>query len=52
MRDRQARLEQGLISGFVLKLIRESLGLTQEGLAEQLDVDGTPRRRGRAAGGR
>jgi transcriptional regulator with XRE-family HTH domain len=39
MTDRQARLEQGLISGYVLKLIRESLGLTQEGLAEQLDVD-------------
>ena len=39
MRDRQARTAQGLISGYVLKLIRESLGLTQEGLAEDLDVD-------------
>jgi hypothetical protein len=29
MRDRQARSDQGLISGYVLKLIRESLGLTQ-----------------------
>ena len=39
MRDRQARTDQGLISGYVLKLIRESLELTQEGLAEDLDVD-------------
>jgi transcriptional regulator with XRE-family HTH domain len=30
---------QGLITGFLLKLIRESAGLTQEALAEQLRVD-------------
>jgi hypothetical protein len=39
MRDQQAPSDQGLISGYVLKLTRESLGLTQEGLAEHLDVD-------------
>jgi transcriptional regulator with XRE-family HTH domain len=39
MRDRQARSDQGLISGYVLKLTRESLGLNQEALAEKLDVD-------------
>src|SRR5215218_2483503 len=30
---------EGLITGFLLKLIRESAGLTQEALAEQLGVD-------------
>jgi DNA-binding transcriptional regulator YiaG len=30
---------EGLITGFLLKLIRESAGLTQEALAEQLRVD-------------
>jgi transcriptional regulator with XRE-family HTH domain len=30
---------EGLITGFLLKLIRESAGLTQEALAEQLKVD-------------
>jgi DNA-binding XRE family transcriptional regulator len=39
MRDRQPRSEQGLISGYVLELSRESIGLTQEALAERLDVD-------------
>ena len=39
MKERQARSDQGLISGYVLKLSRESLGLTQEALAEKLDVD-------------
>ncbi|HMC09475.1 MAG TPA: helix-turn-helix transcriptional regulator, partial [Actinomycetota bacterium] len=39
MRDRQGRLDQGLISGYVLKLTRESLGLTQEAQAEELEVD-------------
>jgi transcriptional regulator with XRE-family HTH domain len=33
------RPRQGLITGFLLKLIRESAGLTQETLAEQLRVD-------------
>jgi len=33
------RPRQGLITGFLLKLIRESAGLTQETLAEQLGVD-------------
>jgi transcriptional regulator with XRE-family HTH domain len=35
--DRRPR--EGLITGFLLKLIRESAGLTQETLAEQLGVD-------------
>jgi transcriptional regulator with XRE-family HTH domain len=35
--DRQLR--QGLITGYLLKLIRESAGLTQETLAEHLGVD-------------
>ena len=39
MRDGQTRSDQGLISGYVLKLSRESMGLTQEVLAEKLDVD-------------
>jgi transcriptional regulator with XRE-family HTH domain len=30
---------EGLITGFLFKLIRESAGLTQEALAEQLGVD-------------
>src|SRR2546423_10615148 len=30
---------EGAISGYVLKLIRESIGLTQESLARQLQVD-------------
>lgn len=30
---------EGAISGYVLKLIRESIGLTQESLARQLNVD-------------
>jgi DNA-binding transcriptional regulator YiaG len=34
-----ARPREGLITGFLLKLIRESAGLTQETLAEQLGVD-------------
>ena len=33
------RPREGLITGFLLKLIRESAGLTQETLAEQLGVD-------------
>jgi transcriptional regulator with XRE-family HTH domain len=33
------RPRDGLITGFLLKLIRESAGLTQEALAEQLGVD-------------
>jgi transcriptional regulator with XRE-family HTH domain len=33
------RPREGLITGFLLKLIRESAGLTQETLAEQLRVD-------------
>jgi transcriptional regulator with XRE-family HTH domain len=33
------RPRQGLITGYLLKLIRESAGLTQETLAEQLGVD-------------
>ena len=37
--DRQGRSDQGLISGYVLKVTRESLGLTQEALAERLWVD-------------
>jgi len=39
VRDRQRRFDQGVISGYVLKLTRESLGLTQEALAEELEVD-------------
>lgn len=34
-----AGTERGLISGYVLKLCRESAGLAQEGFAEQLGVD-------------
>jgi transcriptional regulator with XRE-family HTH domain len=34
-----ASSRQGLITGFLLKLIRESAGLTQEALADQLGVD-------------
>jgi DNA-binding transcriptional regulator YiaG len=34
-----ARPREGLITGFLLKLIRESAGLTQETLAEHLGVD-------------
>ena len=30
---------EGRISGYVLKVIRESIGLTQDGLAEDLGVD-------------
>jgi transcriptional regulator with XRE-family HTH domain len=33
------RPREGLITGFLLKLIRESAGLTQEALAERLGVD-------------
>jgi DNA-binding XRE family transcriptional regulator len=33
------RPRQGLITGYLLKLIRESAGLTQETLAEHLAVD-------------
>jgi transcriptional regulator with XRE-family HTH domain len=33
------RAREGLITGFLLKLIRESAGLSQETLAEQLGVD-------------
>ena len=33
------RPRQGLITGYLLKLIRESAGLTQETLAEHLGVD-------------
>src|ERR1700704_3971749 len=39
LRDRKGRSDQGLISGYVLKLTRESLGLTQEALADRLRVD-------------
>jgi transcriptional regulator with XRE-family HTH domain len=35
----QSGVREGVIAGYVLKLIRESIGLTQEALAEQLDVD-------------
>jgi DNA-binding transcriptional regulator YiaG len=33
------RPREGLITGFLLKLIRESAGLTQEALAEHLGLD-------------
>jgi transcriptional regulator with XRE-family HTH domain len=34
-----ARPRDGIITGYLLKLIRQSAGLSQEGLAEQLGVD-------------
>src|SRR4029453_18838095 len=34
-----ARPRDGIITGFLLKQIRQSTGLSQEGLAEQLGVD-------------
>jgi hypothetical protein len=47
------RPRQGLITGYLLKLIRESAGLTQETLAEHLAVDAnTVQGWGRAGGAR
>jgi DNA-binding XRE family transcriptional regulator len=37
--DERRRQSEGVISGYALKVTRESLGLTQEGLAERLHVD-------------
>jgi DNA-binding transcriptional regulator YiaG len=37
--DSAARPRDGIITGFLLKQIRQSAGLSQEGLAEQLGVD-------------
>jgi hypothetical protein len=34
-----SRLTMGVVSGFALRLIRESIGLTQAGAAELLDRD-------------
>jgi hypothetical protein len=46
-----ARPRDGIITGYLLKQIRQSAGLSQEGLAEQLRVDAnTVCRVGRPAG--
>ncbi|TVL88042.1 DNA-binding transcriptional regulator [Streptomyces sp. SAJ15] len=37
-RGRPERARGGVVSGYVLRLIREHLGLTQEGLADRFDV--------------
>jgi transcriptional regulator with XRE-family HTH domain len=37
--DSVARPRDGIITGYLLKLIRQSAGLSQEGLAEQVGVD-------------
>src|SRR5215204_2074841 len=37
--DSDARHRDGIITGYLLKQIRQSAGLSQEGLAEQLGVD-------------
>src|SRR6266498_4308421 len=43
-----ARPLDGLISGYVFKLIRESLGLSQDGLADVLGLDKNTSKDGKA----